>query len=74
MKELEPIVEHKFKRSLRYFSINQQVLSKNLGITQPRLANMLSGYVKMPEKIESEIQELLDFRKFKEKEQRKKKR
>ena len=72
MKELEPIEEHKFKKLLRYYDIDQQTLARNLGVTQSYLSNMLSGYRPMTEKIKNEIQELLNYRQFQEKEHTKK--
>jgi len=71
MRELELFEEHKFKKLLRYFNIDQRTMAKNLGISQPHLANMLNGYRPMTEHVEHEIQELLDFRRFQEKKSRK---
>lgn len=61
MKELRELTQHPYKRQLRFYNINQIVLAKNLGISQPALNQQLNGYREMNKKIESEIQELLDI-------------
>ena len=66
MKELQNFEQHPYKRQLRFYEINQTTLAKNLGISQPALNQQLNGYREMDEKVESEIQDLLDILKARE--------
>ena len=60
MRELQMNQEHPLNPLIRYYNISQIALATNLGISQAHLSHQLTGRAPMKERIETEIQELID--------------